>query len=170
MYFSEQCSVWWTYRIISVVNNLKVKNTHPKRFLAWIFFTTTGSYFVHVFCLSVVAHAGWGLIFRWNPRRLAREKENSHQPGFARAKPEMETQRKHFDLFAISRFVSSFQRTNHIYSPVIPPLFRRYAAAKIARAERRQSEGRAKAEPHLSEEWRVKSEETLVRRPKGKPI
>jgi len=71
----------------------------------------------------------------------------------------METQGKHFDLFAISRFVSSFQRTNHIYSPVIPPLFRRYAAAKIARVERRESEGRAKAEPHLSEEWRVKSEE-----------
>ena len=100
-----------------------------------------------------MAHAGWGLIFRWNPRRFAWEKENSHQPGFARAKPEMETQGKHFDLFAISRFVSSFQRTNHIYSPVIPPLFRRYAAAKIARAERRESEGRTTLE------WRVKSEE-----------
>ena len=51
------------------------------------FFTTAGSYFVPVFCLSVVAPAGWGLIFLGNPQGLPEKRRTRISRDLPQAKP-----------------------------------------------------------------------------------
>ena len=74
-----------------------------RQFCTCELFTTAGSYFVSVFCLSVVAPAGGGSFSREASKGLPEKRRTRISMGFATSKAhKRETQGKYFDLFQLT--------------------------------------------------------------------